>query len=540
MAHARSRWKFARLLAAALLAPMGLCCESKASPLVTAPLSAPPSDVRVPGFGAGASVLVAPNVGAAVHASPVPPVETDCAPLPSSPIALEPLPSPIGPSAIQDKSGLALVRFYQALSSAVAGKGIARIMYFGDSHVASDAMTGRVRRNLQARFGNAGPGFFMPIKLARWYAHAGIEFQRDSGWSVLSVRKSGPIGRYAGPSGFALQSSGMASARFDLRPGVAEDGAIGGLATTSWASKTTPGSSIAGSRSDAVPAGSGLEVAGSVAAGESGQAARQLASGGARLGLYFLKQPQGGQVMVTFDEQSATVLSTDGSLSAGYAELPVERVPSHVAIDTVGNGVVTLFGVTLERGSRGVVLDVLGIPGARARDHLLWDDVLYREHLIQRDPSLIVLAYGTNEGMDASEPLEQYEQELRQVVSRVRSARPTASCLLIGPTDHPQRVAHERYRERRRTDQIVRAQRRIAVEAGCGFMDLVELTGGPMSMMKLVDARLGARDHTHFTRRGYEALGEAISAALVDGYARWQKNACVPRAASRSDYRRVR
>lgn len=479
MAHARSRWKFARLLAPALLASMGLCCESKAAPRVAASLSAPPTDVRVPGFGPGAAVLVAPNVGAAVHA-PAPPAEEACAPLPSSPIAKEPLPAPIGPSAIQDKSGLALAHFYQTLSSAVAGKGIARIMYFGDSHVASDAMTGRVRRNLQARFGNAGPGFFMPIKLARWYAHAGIEFQRDSGWTVLSVRKSGPIGRYAGPSGFALQSTGMASARFELRPGAAED-----------------------------------------------------TSGGARLGLYFLRQPQGGQVMVTFDEQSATVLSTDGSLSAGYAELPIDSVPKHVSIDTVGDGIVTLFGVTLERGSHGVVLDMLGVPGARARDHLLWDDVLYREHLTQRDPSLIVLSYGTNEGMDASEPLEHYEQELRQVVTRARSARPAASCLLIGPTDHPQRVTHERYRERRRTDQIVRAQRRIAAETGCGFMDLVELTGGPMSMMKLVDARLGARDHTHFTRRGYEAIGEAISAAIVDGYARWQKNACAPRAASR-------
>jgi lysophospholipase L1-like esterase len=308
----------------------------------------------------------------------------------------------------------------------------------------------------------------MPTKPARWYAHESLEFMPASGWGVLSVRKSGPLARYAGPSGFALQSTGVSRATVRLHE-VAPD---------------------------------------------------------ARFELFFLRQPDGGTVVASFDQQSSTSWSTRGALGAGYSELGVSPAPHLISIDTPGDGVVTLFGLTLEHGVSGVVLDTLGIPGARARDHLLWDDPLYREHLRKRSPALVVMAYGTNEGMDSDEPLELYESQTREVIRRIRTTLPSASCLLVGPTDHPQKRGRAKFGARRRTGLIVNAQRKIAAESGCAFIDLVAVTGGPMSMMRLVQAHLGARDHTHFTRRGYEALGDAISAALVGKYLTWQRATC--------------
>jgi lysophospholipase L1-like esterase len=66
----------------------------------------------------------------------------------------------------------------------------------------------------------------------------------------------------------------------------------------------------------------------------------------------------------------------------------------------------------------------------------------------------------------------------------------------------------------------VDVQRRVAKELGCGFFDLVRFMGGPMSMVQWAAAApaFGARDHIHFTARGYQRLGEVLHAALLEGY----------------------
>ncbi|HEX2676830.1 MAG TPA: GDSL-type esterase/lipase family protein, partial [Polyangiales bacterium] len=157
---------------------------------------------------------------------------------------------------------------------------------------------------------------------------------------------------------------------------------------------------------------------------------------------------------------------------------------------------------------------------SRARYHLLWDDALYREHLARRKPDLVVIAYGTNEAGDDLIPITEYETDLLHMVSRVRETVPQASCLLIGPSDRPTHNPDHTWGPRPRTDEIVQAQRRVAAAVGCGFFDLVTFMGGPMSMMRWVHSEppWGRPDHVHFTRLGYEALGNVLHDALLAGY----------------------
>jgi len=183
--------------------------------------------------------------------------------------------------------------------------------------------------------------------------------------------------------------------------------------------------------------------------------------------------------------------------------------------------------VTAERDRAGVIVDTVGINGARAKEQLTWDEGIYDAQLSARRPNLVVLAYGTNEAMDGKQLLEHYEAELHDVVGRVRRAVPKAACLLVGPTDHPLRRG-ERYRDRPRTAQIIAAQRRVAMHHGCAMFDLVGATGGPLSMRRLVQRRpfYGAPDHVHFTRLGYRVLGDALTGAILRGYARWLRDGC--------------
>ena len=240
-----------------------------------------------------------------------------------------------------------------------------------------------------------------------------------------------------------------------------------------------------------------------------------------RFDLYYLQRPEGGSFEVALDGEVVRRVETgrDDGYAPGYLTLDVPDAEHELEVRVEGDGPVRFFGVAMERDAPGVIVDTLGINGARARYHLLWDDQLYREHLRRRQPNLVALAYGTNEAGD-DVPIERYEQELRAVLGRIRETVPEASCLLIGPSDRPVRRPDRSFEDRPRTGQIIEVQHRVALEMGCGFFDLVAFSGGPLSMVEwaAMDPRYGQPDHVHYTRRGYHRLGEVLLDALLAGY----------------------
>jgi lysophospholipase L1-like esterase len=168
-----------------------------------------------------------------------------------------------------------------------------------------------------------------------------------------------------------------------------------------------------------------------------------------------------------------------------------------------------------------VLVDTLGITGARITNHLFWSDALYREHLARRRPDLVVLSYGTNEAGDDDTPPERYEADVRAVVARVRETVPGASCLLVGPTDRPFYDRRRRtVEDRPRTAVVIDVMRRVAEESGCGFFDTQAFMGGPLSMVDWVAAEppLATPDHVHLTRRGYERWAQVALDAMMRGY----------------------
>lgn len=377
--------------------------------------------------------------------------------------------TPLGEAiAIEDASGRALQAFHAALYEAEAGQGQARIVFYGASHVASDLFTGGLRQRLQARFGEAGPGFVLPAEPWRYYRNAGIRFEQSKGFRAIRIKERDPRADIYGLAGAALDA-----ARGKRALGVFATRANGGL---------------------------------------SGQFSQ--------LELYFLKQPGGGHVSLRIDGGRARRVATAGKhMEPGYDSIEVSDRPHRVELQTEGDGRVRIFGVALERDRPGVVLDTLGIPGTRARDHLYWDDAFYREHLARRRPNLVVLSYGTNESGDDDVPIEQYEADLRRVVKRVREVTPEASCLLIGPSDRPLRNDDGEFEPRPLTEAVIDVQRRVAGEQGCGFFDLQKFMGGPMSMLRWVAAQppFGTQDYVHFTLLGYERLADVLYDALLAG-----------------------
>ncbi len=105
---------------------------------------------------------------------------------------------PLGhPISIEDPSGHALDALYAALRRAERGDGQAHLVFYGGSHTAGDSFTGRMREELQARFGDAGHGFvpLVPVVVNHWAW--GMVIDPAEGWAVTQVgRKHATVARY--------------------------------------------------------------------------------------------------------------------------------------------------------------------------------------------------------------------------------------------------------------------------------------------------------------------------------------------------------
>jgi len=356
----------------------------------------------------------------------------------------------------------ALARFHAALRELAAGRdadGKVRVAMYGASGTASDIFTGYVRAYLQRRFGAGGPGFVPMVRLNGWYRHSEVTVESSKQWDKQhAVRKTRP------PDQPRLGLMGVAFATSNKRA----------------FARVIPG-----------PGLHGAELSGE---------------------LMFWRGPGGGKFRVRRGDQAFEGSARANQPGPGYLALGPGSGESPVELTPRGDGVVRLFGVVLESDSPGVVVDTLGLEGARAANQLLWDEAAWADNLRRRAPDLVVLSYGTNESTDVDEPIETYRAALTEVLARYRQAVPEASCLLLGPSDYP---AGEP-----RLTAIIAVQRELASANGCGYWDAQAFMGGPGSMATWVtsDPPLAQADGLHTTRRGAVHKGVAFADALMYAY----------------------
>lgn len=373
-----------------------------------------------------------------------------------------------------------------------------RIVIYGASHVAGDMFTQLIRNELKSRFGDAGLGFLVPANPWRDYYNRDANISYSDGWDSqwVSKRNSRDDGRY-------------------------------GLAGVSFSSDTRRAwAKISSSKSG--PFGKDID----------------------HIEVWYWRDARGGDFVIELDNRLAKRIKTRPNLkkheTEGFAvwSADVKLGRHEIEIKPVGNGEVTLFGVVMDRSTPGVVMDSMGINGARATDQLDWDAGLFTQQLQRRDPDLVVLAYGTNDIGD-DEPPEEYARKLDVVINRVRTAVPQASCVFIGPSDRPVKVevSEDEYRQamaaahvppdqvpepprgkkrllfqrRPRQQAIIDVQRRTAWRYGCGYWNWVHAMGGDLSMLSWVhaDEALAQPDYVHMTKLGYERIASLFWDALM-------------------------
>ncbi len=356
-------------------------------------------------------------------------------------------------------------RFFGDLTGLEAGtrRGMVRIFWLGDSHTAADYLTGALRARLQARFGVGGPGF-VRVGL-KPYRHTQVRWACDGPWKIEPV----PAARRTlfddgvfGLGGMrAMPDGGPAQASFELSPGSAS----GRLHWQLWFSL------------------------------KDGESFR-LTLGGV---------PQ-------LVSQASRVPELTG---AGFASLALDSATNDkLELLTLG-GSPRFYGLIAEGSEPGIVLDAVGIDGARLATALAWGETSFEAALRARAPSLVALAFGTNEAFDA-ERVEKYRAQYRDLLGRVRIAAPDADCLIVGP---PDAVAVAGGSEPR-VAELDALQRSVAAELGCGFVSQLQIMGGAGSYSRWSrqTPSLARGDRLHLSAKGYEVMANGIADQLLADY----------------------
>jgi lysophospholipase L1-like esterase len=332
-----------------------------------------------------------------------------------------------------------------------------RILWLGDSHAAADFWPDAVRRPLQDAFGNGGPGF-LSVGLGI-YRHASTKLAREGKWHVQPKQ----------PSLWLKQDDGVFG--------------LGGMR--------------------AVPE-------------EDARAVVELADGAvhgnARWDLAFRLPSASSRFRVVVEGGETRSIDRTTAKESTVAHVVFETSPrASVRIEQAA-GKPEIFGVVVESTEPGVVVDTLGINGARFGTPLSWEAGPWIEEVARRKPALVVLAYGTNECGDAVAPFR-YAPQIEALVERVRRAAPDADCLVVGPTD---RAAPD-WTTLPRVFEIESVERESAARLGCAYWSTFDAMGGAGSLKRWADLSppLAAADHVHLTPRGYAEVGAAMSAFVL-------------------------
>lgn len=371
----------------------------------------------------------------------------------------------------------ALNTLFEALAATEAGtrEEPVHILQLGDSHTAGDRVTGKMRAELQGRFGSAGRGAIPAGVPHPGYSPYQVQVTADR-WPTEVAALRGPN---PGPS-----------AAFGL-------GAVRGQATRDGVLTLTfePGAEprFLGVCGWARGEGDGLKV-----------------EGAGRPEHYNLNG---------YDEGTPVCL--------GYG---LDQSAAQLSLTGEGSGVVlsTVWTWTL---TPGVMVSNFGVPGSTLRDLAGRDDTMLDMELGVWDLSLIILAYGVNEGFeDGLDPVA-YEALLRSQIARMRQPAPFgAAILILGAPDALRRGAEggcsaDGLRTPPPSLAVVRdVQRRVAADLGVAFWDWHGRMGGDCSADRLAlgSEPLMRGDRVHFTSAGADWIGGILADDLMAAYDAWK------------------
>ncbi len=345
-----------------------------------------------------------------------------------------------------------------------------QIVQLGDSHTAADLFSGQLRALLQSRFGNAGRGTVpagLPYPGALW---SELTVTQTGRWTVFNSR-SEPISAAYGIAGFQSASTD------------AESTMTATMSGSGWFD---------------------------------------------RCAVDFVHGTRGAMLEVRVDGRRQSLVSTFGTGGEpGHIAL---HVPGSHQLQLVARGRdVRISDWTFQRDSPGVILNSFGVTGSTVNIINQWNRTEVAATLRNLHPSLLIVAYGTNEGHQETIDNQAYARTFTSALELLHALAPDASILVVGPPDsqRPESGCSQGsdlqcawYRPGA-LSTVRDVQRQVARDQHAAFWnwdDVMRPQGG-MQAWVASDPPLARPDHVHLTAEGYRRTGQALYDWLMQGYA---------------------
>ncbi len=428
------------------------------------PGAPPPAEKRVAvsATGSTASRLVPPDAPPSAGA-PCPPI--DAAKIRAPVCDDSVLTTPIPPIVDDQRS---LTTFYEAYAALARdrAKEHVRVGMYGDSNLTMDELTGRMRRQLQGRFGDGGHGYVALAIPWHWYQHQDVH--HDGEWKYFKhiATSTDPVGDWH--YGMAMIASES------KKPG----GSV-------WVATADPGSPIGSTAS--------------------------------QFDVFFLKKPGGGEFDLVADGKVLRTVSTKSTkveLGIEHVELP--DGPHKLACSVKTTAPVRFFGATLERNEPSIIVDSLG-TGALNFVQIAYTKKDTRTPMLQRRGyQLVMFQVGTNTFM-----LERHKDDVKRFLAEIRETLPGVSILIMTPPD--MMGSWNDPHSDRRIVLVGKQLREIAAETGSAFWDYREAMGGDTSIKTFIKKGLAAGDKIHLKKEGSELMADRFLCAMEKDFRAWLK-----------------
>ncbi|MFH1469023.1 MAG: GDSL-type esterase/lipase family protein [Pseudomonadota bacterium] len=394
------------------------------------------------------------------------------APLPpEDPASRLPVREPAVPTAVEHPEALA--HWFSALAAAEAGEPgrVVRALHWGDSTIAADGITGRLRERLQARFGDGGPGYLPVFVDPRWQMRPGIMRVTKGEWTSHDLTFGGAAERRYGLGGIVSTITGEGTASFG-----------------------------------------GLKI----------DDERQPLH---RFQVYYQLQPEGGTLsMAPRGVPGASVRTSAAGVVDAVKDLEAPEGAPWLWLKAHGDGPVTVYGVALETTGPGMTWECLGVAGSSIGSSLAHQGTAHlREQVRARAPDLLVYQTGGNELDRINHAPDDFREAYLKVLRRLQEGAPEASCLLVSPLDQAIRARGQVVSKPALT-AMIELQRQVAAEAGCAFWDARHVMGGEGGFTRWLEhsPRYAWTDLMHLTTKGFDLVGDSLADALIDAYEHWE------------------